>query len=503
MDQLNSRLSCIFHSMFGIVFGIIIILVMGVYVVRYPLCIPAALIMSAAYLFVLARVLREREAVKSRKSEIIMLLLFGCMIVLQLYLGYLLRITPSSDRNVIFHQAQEIADSGIWKTSQEWNYYFLRYPNNRILLLVQAAYFSFVKVLGIKDYLMASIVLNVIMIDTAVLLMLQLAKKVWNRKAACGLMICCFLFVPFYLFGPFVYTDTLTLPIVAGAANLYYRFVYGKQKTEQNILRQIFCLSALAAILWFGYSLKASIAILLVAIIIHMICVKRYRGFCFSLILLSVFVLLQAGSSAAINRAQIFDETDYDTENFPYTHWIMMGLKGVGNYDKTEREFTSSFSTRAEKEEANIRIIKERLTAYGTGGLVLHQLGKAGYTWSNGMYDMEFYLNKKPLEKNIFQKVIFEDGKYLPVFKIYTEGYHLAMLGLVLLSIVVGIRKKPMDIIAVLKLAVFGLLLFLLIWETRPRYLMHFVPLLFLIAIDGQLHAVTIVEDRIKKKRIK
>ena len=307
MDKINSCLSCMFHSIFGIVFGILIILVMGVYALRYPLCLPAAIIMSAAYLLAFNRFLQKQDTGKEKKLDIMIAVLFFCMLTLQLYLGYILRVTPSNDRNVIFHQAQEIADSGIWKISQEWNYYFLRYPNNRILLLAEAAYFSLIKLFGIKDYLIASIVLNIAAIDASILLTLRLARNIWNKKVAMFLMIGCFLFAPFYLFGPFVYTDTLTLPLVAGAANLYYDFLYGNQQIQQSrsqhIIRQTGYLCALAAALWFGYSLKASIAIILIAIMIHLVCIKRYIAIRYCLILLSVFILLQSGSNFTIKPA--------------------------------------------------------------------------------------------------------------------------------------------------------------------------------------------------------
>ena len=36
-----------------------------------------------------------------------------------------------------------------------------------------------------------------------------------------------------------------------------------------------------------------------------------------------------------------------------------------------------------------------------------------------------------------------------------------------------------------MQLAVFGLFLFLLIWETRSRYLINFVPIFILLGLDG------------------
>lgn len=439
--------------------------------------------MGAAVLRMLQYFLLEKHT----KTGQYICILFLLMIALQIWLGWLLRITPGNDRNVILCQAIEMAESGIWKTSQEWNYYFLRYPNNQILLLIEACWFSLVKQLGATNYLMANIVLNIAMIDLAVFFLLRLVKKVWNQRMELYCMILVFLFVPVYLYGPFVYTDSLTLPVVAGAALLYYKLMFeGKGFFHKSPIRKNFGFVLLGAVIWLGFSLKATIAILLLAFCIHLVCAQRRRGAITSILMICVFVFLQTGTSAVIKQAHIVDETSYDTENFPFTHWIMMGLKGVGNYDKTEREFTSSFATKEEKKQANLRVIKERLHDYGKNGLILHQLGKGSYTWSNGMYDMEFYLNKEPIQDNPLQQWVFSKGKYIRILKIYTEGYHLIMQVSILALLINGIKKRKMDIFAVISLCVLGLFLFLMIWETRPRYLMHFFPLFFFLSIQGQ-----------------
>lgn len=479
----NKRLSYIFYIIFAIFFGINLILTAGVYVIRYPLCIPAALLMGAAVLRMLQYFLQDKHT----KTGQFICILFLVMIALQLWFGWLLRITPGNDRNVIFRQAIEMAESGILKTSQEWNYYFLRYPNNRVLLLLEAGWFSLVKQFGVTNYLMANIVLNIAMIDLSLFFLLRLVKKVWNQRVELYCMILVFLFVPLYLYGPFVYTDSLTLPIVAGAVLLYYKLmVEGKGFFHKSPIRGNMGFLLLGAVIWLGYSLKATIAILLVAFCIHIVCIRRRRGMKACILMICIFAVLQIGTGAIIKQAQIVDETDYDTENFPYTHWIMMGLKGVGNYDKVEREFTSSFASREEKKQANLQVIKERLQDYGKNGLILHQLGKSAYTWSNGMYDMEFYLNKEPIQDNSLQQWVFSTGKYIKILKIYTEGYHLIMQASILALLINGIKKRQMDFFAVIALCVFGLCLFLMIWETRPRYLMHFVPLFLFLSIQGQ-----------------
>lgn len=472
---------------FAAVFAVNFLVVLVVYGIRYPLSLPAGIGLACLCLYISRRAAPEKQFrfFTGRRLIYITAALFCLMTALQIWIGWTLRITPTSDRGIIFQQAAAIADSGVWRTDERWNFYFLRYPNNRFLLLLEALYFSMLKNMGITDYLFANIILNIALIDLSVFLLLHLAVKLWGEKAGLPFMTACLGFVPFYLYAPFVYTDSFVMPVVTGIAYLFYEASFRSYPGHRR--RQLVRFLAIGALSWVGFSLKATAAILLIAIILYFVCTNLRKNLIGIMAALCICFVMQGGYAAWMDRAQIFDETNYRTENFPYTHWVMMGLKGLGKYNVEDRKYTSSFHTVQDKKKANFEKIQERLTAYGAAGLTWHQIAKNAYTWSNGMYDMEFYLNKEPIETNALQEVVFSGRKYLTALKIYTEGYHLAMMGFVLASILAGIRHRRMDFLSVLKLAVFGLILFLSIWETRPRYLMHYVPLLFLICADGQL----------------
>ena len=60
-----------------------------------------------------------------------------------------------------------------------------------------------------------------------------------------------------------------------------------------------------------------------------------------------------------------------------------------------------------------------------------------------------------------------------------------------------GIKEDKITIVSCFRLALFGLFIFLLIWESKSKYLVNFIPIIYLVSIDGisQLH------EYIKKKR--
>ena len=69
-----------------------------------------------------------------------------------------------------------------------------------------------------------------------------------------------------------------------------------------------------------------------------------------------------------------------------------------------------------------------------------------------------------------------------------------------MISLGIGIKNGKIDGSLLFKIALFGLFLFLLIWETRARYVYSFTPLLLLIASDTCNQLVNINFKKIKEK---
>ena len=62
----------------------------------------------------------------------------------------------------------------------------------------------------------------------------------------------------------------------------------------------------------------------------------------------------------------------------------------------------------------------------------------------------------------------------------------LLLLGGILLSLLRNFMEKGRTRkIQAMQLSVFGIFLFLLIWETRSRYLVNFVPVFILLGLDA------------------
>ena len=65
---------------------------------------------------------------------------------------------------------------------------------------------------------------------------------------------------------------------------------------------------------------------------------------------------------------------------------------------------------------------------------------------------------------------------------------------MLVLSMVSGFRKEKLDLLSFLRILLFGLMLFLLIWESKPKYLVNFLPVFNILVLDGMIFYEKIIK---------
>ena len=65
---------------------------------------------------------------------------------------------------------------------------------------------------------------------------------------------------------------------------------------------------------------------------------------------------------------------------------------------------------------------------------------------------------------------------------------------MLVLSMVSGFRKEKLDLLSFLRILLFGLMLFLLIWESKPKYLVNFLPVFNSLVLDGMIFYEKIIK---------
>lgn len=390
-----------------------------------------------------------------------------------LYAGLSLKVYPGWDFGSVYFGAVELAEGGSFSEQSKW--YFTTYPNNVAVCLFLAGIFKLFG--GVCDYITLGILLNVFLMLLGIGFLFQLARRLYGAKAGFLALLTCALFAPFYMHTPIFYTDTFALPFVTGT---FLSYELRKKDARFLILT--------AAILAVGYKTKGSLGVILIALLIH-IWLRKKKALELvknSLMLLIPFLLLVGFLTILPGEMSFWSAEDREKNEFPLEHWLAMGLEGSGGYNGDIYWMTASVEGKEEKTAVDREFIRRRLKEYGFAGLRNHLKEKILFTWGDGVYFAPEKLKRDPLQESMLHPwVLYNGERYGKTYR-YCSAVHLLLILGMLLSVVSNfLDMGECREAQAMQIAVFGLFLFLLIWETRSRYLINFVPVFILLGIDG------------------
>ena len=456
----------------------------GIVILRFAALILSFLGISAAFV-ALCRFLSsdKRENLSERKTNT--KLIFGCvgiMLALQLVCAFCLRMEPITDLAAIDSYAQRIVaeDSFDCIETSFNNHYIIRYQNNVFILLFTTLVYKITHALTGSFSHTPMIILSTLAINSAVLMTVLTARRVFGeRKALFTIMLCAF-FTPYYTFTPYFYTDSFSLPLVIGTV---YTFVVAMQSDKRS--KKVCFLMLSGAICFTGFEMKGSVIILVPALLIYLLLkygIKRAAKMCAALLL--GFCVLFAGYTVALKSSDIISEEYSERYQFPAAHWVMMGLKDIGGYNFDDIDFSKSLPSKAERQKESLKVIAERIADKGVAGMATHLGKKAVWTYMDGTYYVANYL-QNPQQDSPLREVVLYGGKYRFVFFAYSFGYQMFLMAMIAYSGLCARRKGKTDLSTLFRIAIFGMVLFFLIWETNARYPFNFTPLYILLATEG------------------
>ncbi len=447
-----------------------------------PLALAPALVLLLPLLW------KKGRAFYRRIPDAVLVRVFLCLCAAalfgMLFVSYRLRLTFGADtwdyaRIQIDAYHAATGEGGIPFT------YYLKYQNNQLLLLILSLLAKALLWLdpnaAAGTFHQCAMALNCISILSAVLLTFFSVRHERGAHFAFlgGLML--LFYAPLWLYSPIYYTDTMGLPLIVLPLFLYTRLKAGR--TVRNIV--LFCLIGVISAI--GMKMKASIVFILIAISLCVLLFDRLRGKWY---LVPVGVVCLALTSVAlqagIDKTLRFDADDYDAYGFPYSHWVMMSFGKSGGYDAELVNYTASFDSMEDKKEAVAEKTKELLENRGFAGTVRHIfVTKMRRTWGNGTLSAIYYLDREPAEHGVFQRFFTQSGDRFRIAYNGIETFHLLFLFFVVLSGLKLFRRPQGGVLTIMRVNVFGLLLFLLVWECNARYLVHISPFLIMTAADG------------------
>ncbi len=433
------------------------------------IAIVAAVIMAAAYI-----------CKKINNKKVLLISLSAILIRLQaITIRYLaVNYTVESwDMGVVYNAARYFVENNSFDMGKYE--YFLWFPNNSPLYNIWVILFKIFSSAGIKNTQLALNIFNgALLFFSAWLTEKSTQLLVGEEYSGMGLMLCVAL-CPFSLYTVLAYTDTFSIIFLALALYFYIR----KIKDRGNYWVNLRAFSLFIAI---GASMKVSVLVVAIAALIDLsISDKNVAERMISLVLV---VLISLGGFSTLKHlhenSPFLPEYDYNY-TIPYTHWVMMGLNGLGGYcDDDYQLITLQYPDKESRRAANIDEIIHRVKEKGPVGMMRHVADKLSFIYGDGTFTASQKLDRAAVKGSALHNyIIYLSGgyKYLG----YTSlAYFMAMLLFISTGMFIAIKRKNTDLVMP-ALSLVGVTCFLILWEARTRYILNFLPVFVILAVFG------------------
>ncbi len=381
------------------------------------------------------------------------------------------------DMGVVYNAAEYYVTNGSFDMGKYD--YFLWFPNNSPLYNMFVLLFKIFSLLGITNTALALNIFNsVLLVISAWFVEKTVQVFIGKEYTGTGFMFCVAL-CPFSLYAVLAYTDTFSMVFLSAALYFYARAIKDKGNYFVNLTAFALCTA-------YGSSLKVSVLILAVAAVIDI--VLKHNGLRRTLVSLLLVAAVSFGGFAVFKTAHenspFLPDYDYDY-TIPYTHWVMMGLNGLGGYnDDDYQNITLQYPDKETRQQANIEEIIHRIEEKGAAGMVDHLKNKLSFIYSEGTFGACYKLDRAVVRPNGLHEYIIYLGSRFSLLGNYSLALFMMMLVFITFAVFMGIKNK--DTSAVMPaISLVGVTIFLLMWEARARYILNFLPIFILMTCFG------------------
>lgn len=398
-------------------------------------------------------------------------------------LSCLSRNEPMHDYASVYQAAYRSAYGG----EVDWTY-LARWKNNFPLFLFLSLGMRICAGVGVADPFYFLLLINVIAVEGAIYCVYRMTK---NQTQNCGTaFFAVFLvmaFLPLWGETGFMYTDSVSLIFVIWP-------VYLLQSSHKPYLKY-----GLAGLLWgIGGAIKATAAISMIAVFLIWVITQKKSKYRKMAVIIIAFIVVEALFGAVRMQYPCYElEKQYGA---PVEYWIALGLNGNGGYGENEQfalECLAQEGVQAKRIyareyiRANVHNIVDRN----------HLVQKVRYNFASGNMGLSDY-NRYP--GNITYPFFNDYGSYGGYTAMLTSGYFYALLLLGVLGQAINLYRmwkkdrRSSEILSISQLTIFGLFLFLMLWEANNRQLYNHIPWY---ALSAAFSLQLLHEEIIGKKR--
>lgn len=384
---------------------------------------------------------------------------------------YIFQNNPCHDYINVYDSALAMANGS---SEIDWAY-FARFKNNFLATMIVAVLMKIAFCLGLSEPIAIMLLFSVAMVLWSGICIFKLLETAGYSYSSCFMGILLFAaFVPLWGGSFNLYTDCISLSFSIWACYIISR---GKKKAFNFVI---------AGILWgIGYAIKPTVIISMVAIFLIMLLTDYRRKIpkVFLGVLIG-FLLSQMGVELLWNQFPCAEiEEEYAA---PFEYWFALGLCGNGS-DAENGEFAirclDASGLEAKKQIAREHIAENIEELWN----VDHLVQKARHNFASGHMGLPDF-NRYPI--NIMYHFFNDWGIYGGYAVMYTSGYFYALLLFGLLSSFLHFKDykqgKEVPLFAIIgRLVMFGLVIFLMLFEANNRQLYNHMPWFAVIGVTG------------------
>lgn len=382
---------------------------------------------------------------------------------------------PASDFGMVYSRAAAYATNGSLPDN-----YFLYYPTQQGFYVLLCGIFSFLKLLGVTNFLVPLVVINTVAVCGAVLLMYFCARRLFGVKKALFILVGAFFTVPFLLSGAVAYTYTITLPVPVAVMLLWMKTRgYWRSGENKKAILYFMLLSGIAAV---GALLKLTVLVIYLAVLLDLLILLVGRGKLKMMgagvgVCVAVFLL----GTLLIKISPALPNYNTEADAIPLTSWIMMGLSENGADNQADLDLILHRPNKDARDAFVSQEIADRFGDYMPFGIFTHFGNKLAYTFGDPTLGLAQQLGTGTTG---LRGLFLPGGSGFAGLCYAAFGLQMAVLVWAAVAAAKSLYRKN-DALTFARLAMLGLLVFLLLWKTEPGEIVTFVPVFLLCGLEA------------------
>ena len=368
--------------------------------------------------------------------------------------------------------------------------YLSMYPNNLLLTWLYSVLFPAGTALGLH-WAYFVILIQCALAVLGGLMLFSLASDLTTPAAAYFVWAVYAIHIGLSPWLGILYSDPITLCVPIATLYLYHQ--------AQNGRRVPLKWCAIGVLACVGYLIKPFSAITAIAVVlVSLFHGREKRELCAALKACAAFALTVA-AVFGIFKTVIIPSTKLELDpeaRLGAPHFLMMGLNEErnGTWNLMDVVFSTSQPDRSARDTANLRVFAERLREMGLPGVAEHGKKKLLVNFADGTYAWG-------KEGGFYNQILPEPNDSLSpflrnLFYDYGENYkywestqniiwYILLLGSCYGAFAAIRRREQTPIVTALYLSLLGISAYVMIFESRARYLFIYAPVFLLAAAYG------------------